>query len=345
METFSSNFRKFHGLAGNQGPSSLDRAVVKFTEKIKTALNTATKEKYINPFHSTYTIPHDLKQLIEEKKQIKNRAARTGDPSLKTEANRLTQRIKEGLKELTSREWEEKTKDLKLEDNSLWKMARNFKRKRTQIPPLLVNDNIIDDPTEKLEALANSIENQFTPNIGKDIPREDRIKLTVKIIQDLQIVPSKSCYQLNTDQTKEIIGCIKNKKAPGPDEIPGIALQKLPEKQIVELTNIINSTFKLCHFPTPWKHASLALIKKPNKPDNDPTSYRPISLLSAIGKVAERAIADKIRFEMEKLDNLPNEQIGFRTQHSTIHQTTRMAHNIIKNLNRKHHVQSPLDFT
>lgn len=116
-------------------PSSLDRAVVKFTEKIKTALNTATKEKYINPFHSTYTIPHDLKQLIKEKNQIKNRAARTGDPSLKTEANRLTQRIKEELKELTLREWEEKTKDLQLEDNALWKRLETSKGKEPKSHP------------------------------------------------------------------------------------------------------------------------------------------------------------------------------------------------------------------
>lgn len=49
-------------------PPSLDAAVEQFTENIKTALNTAIKEKFINPFHSTYSIPQDLKQLIKEKK-------------------------------------------------------------------------------------------------------------------------------------------------------------------------------------------------------------------------------------------------------------------------------------
>lgn len=84
----------------------------------------------------------------------------------------------------------------------------NSKRKRTQIPPLLVNKKIIDDQTEKLEAFANSFELQFTPNTGKDINRENRLKQTVKIIQELQIIPSKSCHQINTDKTKELIGYI-----------------------------------------------------------------------------------------------------------------------------------------
>lgn len=61
--------------------SSLDAAAVQFTENIKTALKAATIEKFINPFHSKNSISQNLKQIIKVKNQIKNRAARTGDPS------------------------------------------------------------------------------------------------------------------------------------------------------------------------------------------------------------------------------------------------------------------------
>ena len=49
-----------------------------------------------------------------------------------------------------------------------------------------------------------------------------------------------------------------------------------------------------------WKQAKVVMLPKPGKDLTKPTSYRPISLLPAIGKVFERIIASKLSTSLEK---------------------------------------------
>jgi hypothetical protein len=52
------------------------------------------------------------------------------------------------------------------------------------------------------------------------------------------------------------------------------------------------------------------MILKPGKPDDDPKSYRPISLLSIVYKLFERVLLAKIQTQIKKY--LPVEQADFR---------------------------------
>jgi hypothetical protein len=46
------------------------------------------------------------------------------------------------------------------------------------------------------------------------------------------------------------------------------------------------------YYPNSFRHAILAIIQKPNKTDwTSPRSYRPIALLSVLGKGLERLVA------------------------------------------------------
>ena len=49
-----------------------------------------------------------------------------------------------------------------------------------------------------------------------------------------------------------------------------------------------------------WKQAKVVMLPKPGKDLTKPTSYRPIGLLPAIGKVFERIIASKLSTSLEK---------------------------------------------
>ena len=62
-----------------------------------------------------------------------------------------------------------------------------------------------------------------------------------------------------------------------------MCLKALPKKGIQFITFLINSCLKNCYFfPNQFKEAKVLPIRKPNKPYDNPTSYRPISLLSSI---------------------------------------------------------------
>jgi hypothetical protein len=96
-------------------------------------------------------------------------------------------------------------------------------------------------------------------------------------------------------EIKKIIKNLKNSKAPGFDNIPNILLKNLSRKALVFLTHIFNSCFKLSYFPKSWKHANIIPVPKPGKDLSNPSSYRPISLLSSISKSFERVILKRLQ--------------------------------------------------
>ena len=107
------------------------------------------------------------------------------------------------------------------------------------------------------------------------------------------------------------------KKTPGFDLITAEVASQLPKNVILLLTRIYNSMIRLTYFPALWKFSIIVMIPKPNKPDT-PSSYRPISLLPLFSKIFQKLILKRIIPIVES--NTPNNQFGFRTNHSIIHQ-------------------------
>jgi hypothetical protein len=64
---------------------------------------------------------------------------------------------------------------------------------------------------------------------------------------------------------------------------------------------------------------------QPNKPPTDPNPYRPISLLSIVGKLFERIIASRLSTHVDQKLLLPDVQFGFCKKHSTISQLARIT--------------------
>ena len=94
---------------------------------------------------------------------------------------------------------------------------------------------------------------------------------------------------------------MKTKTAPGADEILPAALKRATPK----LIGILAQLFTLClfcgYFPGPWKHATGIMLPKPGKDRKLPGSYRPISLLSSVGKLFERTIAARLNTHLEDI--------------------------------------------
>ena len=80
-------------------------------------------------------------------------------------------------------------------------------------------------------------------------------------------------------------------------------------------------------FPTKLKYAKIIPIFKLGNKD-DPTNYRPISLLSNINKMFERLMYNRLITFIERNNVLYSSQYGFRNNHSTEHALL----DIVKNL-------------
>lgn len=126
---------------------------------------------------------------------------------------------------------------------------------------------------------------------------------------------------IRPSEVKYAIDKSVRKKTPGFDLITAEVASQLPKEVILLLTHIYNSMIRLTYFPTLWKFSIKVMIPKPNKPPDIPSSYRPISLLPLFSKIFEKLILKRIIPVIKS--NTPNNQFGFRTNHSTIHQVHR----------------------
>jgi hypothetical protein len=79
-----------------------------------------------------------------------------------------------------------------------------------------------------------------------------------------------------------------------------------------------------------WKKANVIFIPKPGNDPKFPQNHRPISLLSSIGKVLEKVILTRLVRVTNENQILPDEQFGFRPQHSTSDQILHVTEFIAK---------------
>ena len=127
--------------------------------------------------------------------------------------------------------------------------------------------------------------------------------------------------------TKTLKNC-KNRSAPGEDQISYLILKNLDRDQLSHIALIYNSCLKTGYFPMAWKQAKVVMLPKPGKDLTKPTSYRPISLLPAIGKVFERIIANRLSTFLEKANYFDENQAGFRRNRSTLDQLFKLSQSV-----------------
>ena len=87
---------------------------------------------------------------------------------------------------------------------------------------------------------------------------------------------------------------LKKKKSPGVDGTTNEVLMHLGYKAKRMLLQIFNLSWHSGKFPSKWKEAHIRPILKKGKDKSKPESYRPISLLSCMGKLLERIINKRL---------------------------------------------------
>ena len=124
---------------------------------------------------------------------------------------------------------------------------------------------------------------------------------------------------------------MRNSKAIGPDSMATIHLKHFGPKALQLLSNVIAHSFSTGRMPMVWKTANVTPLQKPNKPAENPDSYRPVSILSPVARLAERLLLT----EVKDSTNLPQQQHGFRTGHSTVTAVSTLTEDIIHGFNSK----------
>lgn len=117
----------------------------------------------------------------------------------------------------------------------------------------------------------------------------------------------------------ELKNCLKScsNTSPGLDNMSNLFFQRLPCAFLEYFVYLFNSSFFLSVVPANWKTATVCPIPKPNKDPLTVLGYRPISLLSCVGKLMERVLKVRLEHFLESNRVFSCFQAGFRRGHST----------------------------
>ena len=127
---------------------------------------------------------------------------------------------------------------------------------------------------------------------------------------------SVTLEDINITDVSKLIQNLDCKKACGYDLISNRILKSCCATIAPYVTNLFNMCIKDGVFPDIFKIAHVVpLFKRGDK--NDPSCYRPISLLPALGKLLEKVVSTQIVDYLNENNLISNKQYGFREGFST----------------------------
>ena len=133
-----------------------------------------------------------------------------------------------------------------------------------------------------------------------------------------QIVNSFFLTPINHEELESLIKEMNTSKSIGPYSIPTNILKISCSVLSKPLVKLINFSFSEGTFPNLLKFANVIPVFK-NGDNLDYNNYRPISLISNIGKLIEKIVHKRLYSFLEKNSLLFKQQYGFRNKLSTNH--------------------------
>ncbi|KAL1122950.1 hypothetical protein AAG570_003275 [Ranatra chinensis] len=327
--------------------TDIDTAVVTFTEEITAAVQASTPTSTPRP--QKLELPEEILDLIRDKNKVRRLWQVHRRVEDKRAYNRLHKEVRSRISQWRSNRWDELLRNVSPQDNSLWKLTRRLNRQGSWTTPTLRTETTTaTTDLEKAELLAqhfaainNNSVNRGNDSFNEKVEAEVRRLITGRTNSQTQdaseVGPNtiSSPKHATPREIEKIIKKLKNNKSPGSDGIPNTVLKHFTRKALVKLTNITNAILKHAHYPTHWKTATVIALPKPGKPTTEPSSYRPISLLSSLAKVVDRIILNRLTDVGDKMRIIPDNQFGFRRNHATIHQLSRVVSHISGNMAKR----------
>jgi hypothetical protein len=186
--------------------------------------------------------------------------------------------------------WETKTGNTEVTFQALWPIAKSLLKRHGPRAPTAIDgpSGLKFHPSEKANAIANCLENQFTHHDLRDEIQRRRVEDKVQTL--LEVVDNNPLERIRPCDLQKVISSLNLRKACGIDGITNECLTPLPRRQLVHLTHSFNHCLRLSHFPKSWKEAKFITLRKLGKNPKFPQNLRPISLLSTTGKLFEKVI-------------------------------------------------------
>ena len=288
---------------GNPSPTTVDQLAQELTSAIRKATQASTPRKRTYPFSKRWW----NEELTEKRREVnrtrnrrwRGRTTEEEDEEWKEEVKEYRTMIKKAKRDT----WRTFVKEA--DPTTIWKVKKYVDTTPTS-PYIPTLNGGATSNKQKAEIFKSTFFPQPPPADLSDIK-------TATYPTPVQAPP-----RITRSQLKTAIEKLSPRKAPGPDEIPNLVLQKCYEEIEDYLLRLAQESFEACHFPTIFKESMTLVLRKPKKPDyTKPNAYRPIALESTIGKVLESIMAETISYLTETHELLPPNHFGGRPGRTT----------------------------
>ena len=277
---------------------------------------------------------NNIKKLMRKRKRLYDKYKRTKSStdfeSYKQTRNKVTAAIRMA-KVLETDKLAQKLRNDNINSKDWWKTLKHFIKpgQTSAIPPLNNDDVIYSDPNDK----ANIFNTFFTEQTILD---ETNASLPSVIP-----IPASTLSSVSTTpfEVESIFKSLKTGKAAGPDCINNRLLKEAATALSFPVCDLFNFSLAQGKVPTLWKQANVTPIHKKNDPSNF-SNYRPISLLSTIGKSLEKIIHKHVFNFLQANSLLTNLQSGFVPADSTVNQLVDIYNTFCKALDEGKEVRA-----
>lgn len=197
--------------------------------------------------------------------------------------------LREAIKRSKRERWRELCECV---DMDVWGDGYKIATRQMRNPPPVL-------PAEKVAEVVNAL-----------FPERDIVRWRVV---EVAVVPS-----FTEEELEAACARLKSGKAAGLDEIPPEIVKLVTEEYPEVILRVVNRALERGDFPSRWRKARVVLIQKGGKPPEEPSSYRPLCLLNAMGKLLEYLILERLEKEIDEKGGLSESQFGFRKGRSTV---------------------------
>ena len=217
--------------------------------------------------------------------------------SITNKINRLKRKLKKAY-------YTDKIQKYDGDSKKIWtvlKEVTHTKNNNTKIEPEFLNQEL----TNKF--------NKFFATVGSEIQKKLKIADAKPINKGAQRFQWKDETE---DTVMKLIDRIRTDVAVGNDDISARLIKDTKQTIAKSLTQLINLTYKTSTFPNCMKNA---IVKPVHKKDctEDPSNYRPLSILPIVSKIFERSATNQLVQYLEENNLLTPLQHAYRKGHST----------------------------
>ena len=192
-----------------------------------------------------------------------------------------------------------------------WNTLKRFIKpdQKSTIPQPNVDDVVYSDGVDK----ANKLNDFFTEQTVLD-----ESNTSLPPLSDLPPFKFDS-ISVSSDEVTSVLTSLNIGKASGPDSINNRLLKELAQPLTPPLKDLFNYSLAIGKVPSIWKQANGSPIYKKDGP-SVLYNYRPISLLSTVGKILERIVHKHIFNFFQEHHIITTLQSGFVPGDSTVNQ-------------------------